>query len=608
MPESFDSAQRRLGRVQDKPYVPLSGRAAGNGGGGYLPGTNGTAVPQNKTRSATTDNTPPKASAAPKGNTNQVFTGLAEALNTNQQNLVKNKKQSVADEYVIEFAPASLGDARVKRQGLTNKKNTPMQIDNSAKKLDSATNSTNVNARSIQVSAGMQIVQFIDEVMRSSTYITDQQLYIVDEVTQKIKPNPNPPRGQVAWYKINVEATQLGYDKIRNDQAYRMKFVITPYAINAAPSDWFGDSRYRGSHKSYQYWFTGQNSQILNFEQEYNNLYRLIISGANIPVQSTKTDFRDQPRRVYFPTSEQHAKGAEGYTNEGADNLAGFLYSPSDQARARLKIVGDPAWMQQGEISTGISAKNFNFQPFNADGTINYDSQEVVFDISWNRPQDYDFNTGLMDLNRSNYDPSGAYSNQPQENATYTAIRCKNIFTKGKFEQELEGRLLIEAEKNNSATSTARSVATNPGTVTGARQPDTANDNNEWVDVNGIMVLREDVTTDTEDLQNQDQAQLLNSPPAEPPSGNAGIEPVPDTVSVPSDASLAASPNEGVQEKLAKAAEYDQRAAAARASGDVYAAATLTRLATQSRENAAADAKYGAPPEPTPPQKTARET
>jgi hypothetical protein len=225
-----------------------------------------------------------------------------------------------------------------------------------------------------------------------------------------------------------------------------MKFVISPYAINAAPSDWFGNSRYRGSHKKYEYWFTGGNTQILNFEQEYNHLYRLIISGANVPVQTTKTDFRDQARRVYFPTSEQHAKGAEGYTNEGADNLAGFLYSPSDQARAKLRIIGDPAWMQQGEISTGVSARNFNFQPFNADGTINYDSQEVVFDISWNRPQDYNFNTGLMDINRSNYNVDGSYSNQPQENATYTAIKCKNIFSKGKFEQELEGRLLIEKD------------------------------------------------------------------------------------------------------------------------------------------------------------------
>ena len=469
---------------------------------------------------------PPKAPAAPKGNTNEVFTGLAEALNSHQLLLVKNKKQSVADEYVIEFAPANLGEARVKRQGSTNKKSTPMQNDDSAKKLDSATNSVNVNARSLQVSAGMQIVQFIDEVMRSSTYITDQQLYVVDEVTQKIKPNPTPPGQQVAWYKVSVEATQLGYDNIRNDQAYRMKFVISPYAINAAPSDWFGDSRYRGSHKKYEYWFTGGNTQILNFEQEYNHLYRLTISGANVPVQTTKTDFRDQARRVYFPTSEQHAKGAEGYTNEGADNLAGFLYSPSDQARAKLRIIGDPALMQQGEISTGVSARNFNFQPFNADGTINYDSQEVVFDISWNRPQDYNFNTGLMDINRSNYNADGSYSNQPQENATYTAIRCKNIFSKGKFEQELEGRLLIEKDKSQSPTDAGRTISNNPGPANGTRSnnnPETVD--GDWIDVNGLQTLSSDVTTDTVSDQENAGPQLLNSSTPTAPTSSGDIRP-----------------------------------------------------------------------------------
>jgi hypothetical protein len=412
---------------------------------------------------ATTD-APSNATAAPKGNTKDVFTGLAEALNTWQKKLADpqnpKRKYNIADIYEFEFV-SPIGDARVKRQGTTDKSKVPMQTDNTAKsKLDSATNSTNNAARTVQVSAGMQIVQFIDEVMRTSTYITDQQLYLVDEVpdpktgVQKIKPNPTPPKG-TAWYKINVQATQLGYDEKRHDHAYKMKFVITPYAINSAPSDWFKNSRYRGSHKSYNYWFTGENKEILHFEQEYNHLYRLIISGLNVPSSNLpRSDFRDQYRRTYMPTSENHAKNGDGYANEPGDNLASYLYSPTDQAIAKLKIVGDPAWLQQGEISTGVSAQTFNFSPFNNDGGINYDGQEIVFDISWNRPQDYNFNTGLMNLNRSQVKPDGTYSAQPQENAAYVAVKCKNIFSKGRFEQELEGRLLIEYDKTGTSSTT----------------------------------------------------------------------------------------------------------------------------------------------------------
>jgi len=469
---------------------------------------------------------PPKASSAP-GKTKDVFTGLAEALNTFQRRLADpknpNRKYDVPDEYEIEFTEG-LGSATMKRQGTTDKSKTPMQKPTPQAKSP-ASNSVDSKSSVQQVSAGMQIVQFIDQIMRSSSYITDQQLYIVDPETQEIKPNPNPPGGITAWYKVSVQATQLGYDARRHDHAYRMKYVITPYAVNSMPSDWFKNSRYRGSHKSYNYWFTGANKEILNFEQEYNNLYRLIISGLSVPVQQARTDFREQYRRTFLPASENHAKGADGNVNEAGDNAASFLYSPTDQAKARLRIVGDPAWMQQGEISSGVSARTFNFNPFNDDGTINYDSQEVVFDISWNQPTDYDLDTGLMEVNNTGIKPGGTPRTQPQNNFTYTAIKCKNIFSKGRFEQELEGRLLIEYEKNSTPTDAGRAPVNNPGTANGTRSSATAEDvNNGWVDVNGLLVQKSDVTADASENQEAAEPQLLNSPPPEPPTSDGDIQ------------------------------------------------------------------------------------
>jgi hypothetical protein len=469
---------------------------------------------------------PPKATSAPKGNTKEIFTGLGEALNTYQQKLKQSKKIEIADIYEFEFAPATMGDAKLKRQGTTNKKNVPMQDNKTAKsQKDPATNSFDSNTKTIQVSAGMQIMQLIDQVIRNSTYITDQQTYVVDEVTQQTKPNPNPPGGITAWYKVTVATEQLGYDKKRRDHAYRMKFIITPYAINTAPSDWFKNSRYRGSHKSYNYWFTGANKEILNFEQEYNNLYRLVISGTNVPVQTeARTDFRgEQYRRTFLPTSDNAAKGAEGYTNEAGDNLASYLYSPTDQAKAKLRIVGDPAWMQQGEVAEGVSARTFDFAPFNNDGTINYDSQEVVFDISWNAPSDYDFNTGLMDLSQTQINSDGTRKTLPKNNFTYTAIKCKNIFSKGRFEQDLEGRLLIEYEKNTTQQDNARPGANNSAT-TGNTRPGIGAEDSEWVEVNGLNVLRADIGQDGETGNEDSGPNLLSAPPPAPPTSDGTIQ------------------------------------------------------------------------------------
>ena len=513
-PESFNSAQRRLGRVQDQPYTPLSSRAATGVGATAVPQPNRTGVDQG------TQSAPAKASAAPKGSTKEVFTGLAEALNTYQRRLVKEGKYTVADEYEFEFAPPAIGASKLKKPGGTDYKKTGMQDNKTAAdQKDMSKVNTNMNSRQMQVSAGMQIVQFIDQVMRNSEYITDQQTVQVDDTTQKTVPNKNPATGQVAWYKVSVQATQLEYDPKRNDHAYRMKFLITPYAINTMQSNFFPDSRFRGTHKRYNYWFTGNNTEILNFEQEYNNLYRLIISGIGPQLNKPRatSDFRnrDKYRRVALPTSENAAKGADGYTNEPGDNAADFLYSPTDQAKVKLRIVGDPAWMQQGEIAGGVDARTFSFNPFNADGGINFDSQEVVFDISFNRPVDYNFNTGIMDVNARNTE-----AGEPQENLTYTAIKCKNFFSRGKFEQELEGRLLIEFDKGNQSTAVNRPVSGEPDAQ---ENNDTVRTSGNWINVGGLQVL----STEVPEPALPDSAENLTPEPLllNLPTSDAAIEP-----------------------------------------------------------------------------------
>jgi hypothetical protein len=400
---------------------------------------------------------PPKAPAA-QAKTNAVYSSLVDALNQNQAKLVRDRKQEIADQYIIEFAPQDLAASGLKKPGEVNSENTAMQNNNTAASvLNPSTNFIDYNSQGWQVTAGTQIVQLIDQVMRSSTYISNQQSTVIDDDGQS-KANPSST-ASTAWYKISVQATPLGYDHIRHDFAYQLRYVISPYAINQAASQYFPDSRYRGSHKSYNYWFTGLNTQILDFAQEYNNLYRIVISGIGADLkQNVTSDFRDQFRRTYMPTSAVQTQGGNpNYVSEPGSNLADFLYSPTDQAKCRLKIVGDPAWLQQGEVGPGIgSVTQFDFRPFNADGSINYDSQQVVFDISWNRPSDYNLSTGTVDIQNNKY-------GQPLENVTYTAIKCKSTFNRGRFEQEIDGRALIEFNKNGQSQAAADAEGRNAG-------------------------------------------------------------------------------------------------------------------------------------------------
>lgn len=449
---------------------------------------------------------PPKAPAAPVAGQNNVFTGLCEALNQNQQYLVRNGKRQYPDIYEIKFAPASLAAYQVKKPGggvdITV---TAMQNPDSVQKLNTASNSVKPETQSWQVKSGTQIVQVIDQIMRNSTYITDQQLWQYDPVPdpktgiQQLKRNPSAGTGVTAWYKISVQATQLNYDNVIRDNAYRITFIINTYALGDLHSEYFAPIPYRGVHKSYNYWFTGANTQILNFEQQIDNMYRLAITGIGNTMPQTVTassrnDYlRDyyQYRKTYMAMSSDRAMGAKGYTNDPGDSAASFLYDLASMVQAKLEIVGDPAWLQQGEVSTKFNWKSFNYNPFNADGGINYDSQQVMFDVSFNQPVDYNFNTGIMNVNASNTPSNGPLGNLPQQNYTYVANRCRSVFSKGSFKQHLEGYLKMEFPPVNKPTtvdSTRTAPATGNTKAAGSRETTRKGINEIQYDAMGIAI------------------------------------------------------------------------------------------------------------------------
>jgi hypothetical protein len=395
---------------------------------------------------------PPNATAAPSKGQNSQFVGLCEALNQHQQKLVKDGTYGVADEYAIDFAPPAIGASEVVKPDLVYKNTAGKNVKTAQDQLDSTRDAVAVNSQIWNVLAGTQIVQLIDQIMRSSRYITDQQKVNFDQDGKQTKNEKASDTGVTAWYKISITAKQLGYDKKRRDFAYRMTFTITPYAINQMASQYFPDSTYRGAHKAYNYWFTGLNTQILSYEQEYNHAYYSTLSGNAEGLAVPPPSGRDQFKQTHMATSEQRGQGQANYVNAPADSAAAFLYSVSDFSHVQMKIVGDPAFMQQGEVAFGVNARSFEFRPFNADGGINYDSQEVTFTVSFSRPTDYNFNTGIMNTNSG----SGA----PQETFAYIATHCKNVFSKGQFTQELEGSLLPLGNTSKPPADNGRSPTT----------------------------------------------------------------------------------------------------------------------------------------------------
>jgi len=341
---------------------------------------------------------PPKATAAP---TKVLVTGLVNALNEYQAQIVRDQDFIYPDIYDIRLDEPILQNAKMQPpESAAGLQSTPMNANSTAAQAkDGRKQSVDRNSKNVSATAGMSIVQFLDQVVRTSTYIYDQQTKIwVQDVNGKWSTQPRGTNAQsMAWYRIGMEAVPYQYDEKRRDYAYRITYSITPYQVNDIKSDWFPNSQFTGVHKRYPYWFTGENSELLEYEQDYNYLYYIVVNGGQEP-PSRLTDYRAYEKRAFQPRNNESSQGAAGPVNDPSASAASILYSPGDTARCRIKILGDPAWLQQGEMVTGIRGLDrVYYGPWLPDGTINYDSREILFEIAFNQPADYNLQTGLID-------------------------------------------------------------------------------------------------------------------------------------------------------------------------------------------------------------------
>lgn len=410
------------------------------------------------TNSNITTPAPQKANAATSVN-KTIRQGLMAALNAYQAELVQRGTYQYPDTYSVEFANPSIANASIVVKG-ADKKSKPMtNATTAAGAIDPKKQSVDNSAKTVSIVAGTQIVQAMDLILRNSSYITDQAAVVIDENNQ-VQQSNGPPAQNLAWYKISTRVTPGQYDYKRNDYAYNITYVVSAYKINQMVSDYFLSPRYNGVHKQYNYWFTGENTEVISYEQNYNALYSAVLSGG-----PGGQFVNEAIKRNFQPRSGESSQGAAGRTNEIGANAADYLYNPNDLQNVVLQIVGDPAWLQQGEAFCGSRANFFNFGPFLPDGTINYDSQQILFEILINTPNDYDLSTGLIDPNtQSTVFQNGAQTpGAARQSYVYLANNCTSEFVKGKFTQVLKGSLLTyipdQTFKENQQSATAQAQA-----------------------------------------------------------------------------------------------------------------------------------------------------
>ena len=382
------------------------------------------------------ERTPPAKKIGLKGAT--VTQGLATALNEHQKLLAEKTPGMIPDRYTIELEDvAGLKDAKMRKQGTVDKRRSPLQDNpDPNQKLNQKKQNFDSDTKNYSINAGTQIVQLIDQVMKNSTYVTAQQTTAFDEITKKqIK---NTPVKTVQWYRITQTATPLQYDPVRKDYAYDIKYSITRYQINTPRSPYFPPAMYRGVHKLYNYWFTGQNTEVINFEVEANTNYVSPIGNSGL-TDLAPGNARYAEKQFFQTSADESTQGGQGESTLPAAQLASRLYSSADVAKTTVDIVGDPDWILQGELFY----TNSNLSAFEKDGSCNMRASEVLFELRFNRPTDYDLPTGLTPVYKNNTGSSAITGevNLPEESIVFMAVKVINNFKDGKFTQQLLGTL-----------------------------------------------------------------------------------------------------------------------------------------------------------------------
>lgn len=406
------------------------------------------------------------------GGTAEGVKGLVQLLNEQQEEWLQKDKEGkskigVKDVYKIVFDKntgidtASIGGDMTSRTPLAQVKSS---ADSTVAKSESAKATTvNSTVRSITVKDGTPITQVIDQIITQSDFIGNAMLAQEVEEVQPVKNTDptydvNKPK-VLSWYNVCPQVTKiLDFDVVRNTYACEITYVIQKYEIPYIRSTAHGyTSSYYGPHKRYSYYYTGKNTEILSYDQQYNLLFfNASAASSKAGVQNSGDGAPNQP----MSSTNADSTGRLSGWFEQVNSVKSFLYSPADQLNAKIEILGDPDYIMPA-VGNGISMALQKF--YGPDFTINPNSGQVFIEIDFRQAEDYKHKDGLLDISK---DGEIIFWDYPDDLKTkikgvsYMLTQVVSTFSKGKFTQSLKGVVPPFAnQKKKAAESTSTTSA-----------------------------------------------------------------------------------------------------------------------------------------------------
>jgi hypothetical protein len=376
--------------------------------------------------------------------------GLLTRINEQQESLKKQTgpagkpgigASNVYDIIFVDAAQSEIAEATIfTEQDKKNKSLWPMSAANNSMQSNPALSVTAVpksTDRTITFRNGMPIMQAISNIIAQSSFLANALtvLYTDESSGSKGQLKKDNPK-IIKWYNLSSKVTVLEWDKIVGDFAFKIEYFIQLYEVPFVTSSYAGKtSKYYGPHKRYEYWFAGQNSEILNYEQVMDNTYfaNVLTPSGTDASQGGGSDTPSSPLKK----SDYSIEGGNNLRNAAGAEFITSLYDPGAYANARITIIGDPDFLVQDSPS---GANEVYRQFYGQDGfTINPNGGQVFIEINFKEGVDYSNNDGLMSIN-----DSILFWKYPKQIASevkgvsYQVTGVTSNFTSGKFTQVID--------------------------------------------------------------------------------------------------------------------------------------------------------------------------
>lgn len=337
--------------------------------------------------------------------------------------------------------------------GVFNKAGTPMAKDNATydatsgiyKRGDITIDTKNADFKFAQ---GAKVQDIINQVILTSDYGRKA----LEEANQT-------PDGKIVWWRVETHLHNISTEDPNTGQkAKKVIFRVVPYQIDASiflPPNTKSKVEVVVPKREFNYIYTGQNHDILDFQIEYKlGFFKQMLQDGG--KNSEDKELASATSSAYPAASGSAQPGAQPSGGSGVEakrysatttstSKSGGASGPDDAATTAarqfhdlattgyemqnltMKILGDPYFIGDSGMGNFTIASAGN--GINEEGSIDWQKGQVMVRVNFRTPEDANTDTGFYDF--------GNTIVVTQFSGLFRVLEVTSEFTRGKFTQSL---------------------------------------------------------------------------------------------------------------------------------------------------------------------------